>query len=83
MLFAIVLFWLSSYGEVYTFGYDIRHSMGEYMLLLMLGSRLRVLIIIKGSKRRERMLERVEIERIRLYCRVMLLLIYRAYCCWV
>lgn len=25
-LFATGLFWLSSYGEVYTFGYDIRHS---------------------------------------------------------
>ena len=46
-----------------------------FVLVLRFGSRLRVLIIIKGSKRRERMLEREEIERIRLYCRVMLLLI--------
>lgn len=43
-----------------------------FVLVLRFGSRLRVLIIIKGSKRRERMLERVEIEGIRLYCRVII-----------
>lgn len=34
MLFVIGLFWLSSYGKVYTFGYGIRHSRREYMLLM-------------------------------------------------
>lgn len=54
VLFAIGLFWLSSHGKVYAFCYDIRHSRREYMLLmgivlirtfmllLMLGSMLRV-----------------------------------------
>lgn len=64
MLFVIGLFWLSSYGKVYAFGYGIRS----------------VFIFIKGSKRRERMLERVEIERIRLYCRVMFIVVgYKHY----
>ena len=34
VLFIIGLFWLSSYGKVYTFGYGIRHSRREYMLLM-------------------------------------------------
>lgn len=45
MLLVIGLFWLSSYGKVYAFGYGIRG----------------VLYSSRRGRRRERMLERVEV----------------------